>query len=188
MNEAANAMARIDAAGGLAPEPLPSFAEVAGEIGGAWPRGWYKAEIISGYSAGGFQFTTSDTPSKAGDSRNMRIALKVTSVRNIQDGEGNSVEVGATRNTFFSTNYRLTDLTAANVQRVKDKTADTRLKIVLQKLGQIERALGLSFVRHPEGHLMPERLVGQQVDVRFTIGEKGYNEVNAFEKSGKKTA
>src|ERR1017187_2242652 len=96
---------RIDE-GGMAQEAMPSLAEIAQETGGAWPPGWYGAEIIEGYTAGGYQFTTADTVSKAGDSRNLRVALKLTATAVRQDAEGNSVQPGATRNTFSSQNYR----------------------------------------------------------------------------------
>ena len=174
-------------------EPMPSLSEVAQEAGGAWPKGWYPAEIIGGYNAGGYQFDTADTLSKGGDSRNLRIALRLSSPAAHADAEGNSVSAGATRNTFFSANYQTDFLTAANVARVKsnagskDDKAFTRLRIALGQLGQIEKSVGFQFQKHPQGHLLAEPLVGQKVDVRLGIGEKGYNEVTAFAPAGTRT-
>lgn len=188
-NEQAAAPARIDSGAGLATEPMPSLADVAQEVGGAWPAGWYRAKVIAGYSARGYEFTTSDTISKAGDSRNLRIAMALTAAKDMTDKEGNSVKAGVTRNEFFSTNYRTTDLTAANVARVKGGNADQRLAIALGKLGQIEKAFGQGWAKHPEGHLLVQPLIGREVDVRRGLNKKtGYMEINAFAPAGSKTA
>jgi len=39
---------------------------------------------------------------------------------------------------------------------------------------------------HRNGHNLPLTLVGQDIDVRFTEDDKGYNVINAFAKSGSK--
>lgn len=177
----------------LTPEPMPSLSDVAQEAGGNWPKGWYPGEIIAGYTAGGYEFTTSDAPSKNGDSRNLRVAVRVTSPTAKSDDEGNTVAAGAARNTFVNRNYRTTDLTSANVSRIKNKQGDVkdkeyqRLGIVLGQLGQIEKAIGFQWQRHPQGHLLAEPLIGQKVDVRLSKGEKGYDEITAFAPAGTRT-
>lgn len=170
---------RIDQLG-LVSEPMPSLSEVAQETGGAWPPGWYSGEIIQGYMAGGYQFETQSKVSRAGDSQNLTVCLKLTSSSTKEDKDGNSVAAGATRNLFSQRNYRVEDLTAANVARVKAGEADQRLKIVLGQLGQIEKAVGIGFRKHPLGQIEPSNLVGRKVEVRINIGDKGYNEVTGF--------
>jgi hypothetical protein len=172
----ATAVHRIDQPG-LAAEAMPDLSSIAKEVGGAWPKGWYAAEIIEGYQAKAYTFDTSDNPSRGGDSRNLRIALKLSGGPD-----------GATRNTFYSQNYRVDDLTEANVARVAAGEADTRLRIALSSLGQIQKAVGFSFKKHPMGHLNPTPLVGQKVDVRLSVNEEtGYNDVSAFAPYGTRT-
>lgn len=181
--------ARVDAGPGLAQEPMPSLADVAQEVGGAWPAGWYRAKVIAGYNARGYDWVTGDTLSKGGDSRNLRVAMTLTAPRDMNDKEGNSVKAGATRNEFWSTNYRITDLTAANAARVKaNPKGDPRLAIALGKLGQLEVAFGQGWAKHPEGHLLTMPLIGREVDVRRGMNKKtGYMEINAFAPVGSKT-
>lgn len=184
----------VGSQGNAAEEAMPSLSDVAQEAGGAWPAGWYPAEIIEGYQAKSYTFTTEDSLSKGGDSRNLRVSLRVTSPAARADELGNSVVAGATRNTFFSTNYCTDFLTAANVKRIKNNDGDPkdkafmRLRIALGQLGQIEKAVGFSFQKHPQGHINPAPLIGQKVDVRLSIGEKGYNEVTAFAPAGSRTS
>jgi hypothetical protein len=160
-------------------EPMPSLSDVADEPGeGAWPLGWYRATILPGFtSRTGRAFQTEDTLSKAGDSRNLTITLNIK--RDGRDQTG--------RNMFTSRNYRIEDLTAANVERIKSGDADQRLRISLGKLGQIEKAVGQAFKRHPDGYLIAGSLVGRQVDVRLGMDKADkYNEVTAFAPAGTK--
>lgn len=178
---------RIDQPG-LAHEAMPSLSEFAQEPGGAWPNGWYQGEIIEGYKAGGFLFETGDTLSKNGDSRNLRLCLKLTAPAAKSDGNGNSVAAGATRNTFWSQNYRVSDFHPDTLQAIKDQTAEKRTAIAIGKLGQVEKALGFGFSKHPEGHILAAPMVGQKVDVRLSINaESGYNEPTALAPAGTRT-
>src|SRR5262245_53553451 len=85
---------RVDV-GGMVPEEMPSLADFGQEPGGAWPNAWYGAKIVEGYATGsGKVWTTEDTPSKGGDSRNLRICLSI-----------NGGKLG-TRNNWYNINYR----------------------------------------------------------------------------------
>lgn len=178
---------RVDVGGGLVPEELPSLADFADEVGGAWPKGWYAAEVIEGYATGkGTIFTTKDEVSRAGDSRNLTICFRVT---HPQHGE---------RNTFAQINYRTSDFTAGTLAAVKEAREQfkgsrgawigqkdlQRSSLALGQLGQIEGALGFRLKLHPSGHILPSALVTQKMDVRFTINEDGYNDINAYAKAG----
>jgi hypothetical protein len=178
---------RVDVGGGMAPEELPSLSDFATEPGGAWPKGWYGAEVVEAYATGkGTIFTTEDKPSKAGDSRNLVLCFSM-------DGS----KLG-TRNTFVQVNYRETDFTADRMAAVKEAreqfkgmrgawTGNTDLQrssLALAQLGQIENALGFRIKLHPSGHILAASLVGQKMDVRLGEDEKGYNEINAFAKAG----
>jgi hypothetical protein len=191
-NEAGTAPERIDI-GGTVPEEMPSFAELADPIGGAWPKAWYSADIIEGYTTpNGHTFTTKDAPSRNGDSRNLTICLSL---------DGGKVVPGQTRTTFVQFNYRAEDLTAARVQQVMQARKNfagqkgkwignediQRSSIAMGKFGQLEEALGFRLPKHPEGHFAPVKLVTQKVDVRLGMDEDDkYNEVNAFAKAGTK--
>src|SRR6266702_896985 len=83
------------------------ISDMAEPTGGSWPKGWYQAEIIEGYSTQkGKQFETADGLSQKGDSRNARICLKVT---------GPSGE----RNMQTSLNYRQGDFAPDRIAAVK---------------------------------------------------------------------
>jgi hypothetical protein len=180
---------RIDIGAPVA-EELPSLTDFAEEVGGAWPNGWYSATVIEGYSTSkGTQFTTSDDVSKAGDSRNFRICVSM---------DGGKL---GTRNTFTSINYRTTDFSADRLTAVKEareqfkgtrgawigQTDLQRTSLALAQLGQLEGALGFRLKLHPAGYILASSLVGQKMDVRLTMGDKGYNEINAFDKAGTRT-
>ena len=159
-------------------EKFPSFADVAQDAGGAWPNGWYKAEVIAGYQAKGYTFSTEDTLAQKGDSRNLRLALVV---------DGGAL---GNRQTFYSLNYKPEELTVANYERMKakDVSLDTRTRISLGKVGQLEKAFGFGLSRHPgNGGILAAPFVGQKVDVRLTTGETGYNEVNGLAAYGSHT-
>lgn len=181
-------MERIDSPN-LIGEELPSLSEFAEEAGGAWPAGWYKATIIDGYAtAKGTVFTTEDTPSRDGQSRNTRICLTVKGP-------------AGTRNMFDTFNYRLTDFTPARLDQIRELRtqfkgtrgawpgqADAqRTSLAIANLGQFEKALGFRLKRHPEGHIVPQSFVGQCVDVRLGIDDKDYNEVTAYAAAGSRT-
>jgi len=180
---------RIDI-GANAPEEMPSLADFFEEpSGGAWPKGWYGAKVIEGYATGsGKQWNTEDTPSRGGDSRNLRICFTVS---------GGKL---GTRNTFASVNYRIEDFTAGRLAAVRAAreqfkgtqgawTGNTDLQrssLAIAQFSQLENAVGFRMKLHPNGHTLPLTLVGQDIDVRFTEDEKGYNVINAFAKSGSK--
>jgi hypothetical protein len=168
---------------GLAPEEMPSLADLADEVGGAWPDGWYSAVVIEGYSTRkGMLKRTEDAPSKDGGSRNLWIALEVA-------GPGGQMR---TMNTVR--NYRISDLHPDTIAAVKaarkqgDVSAMRRASISLGKLGAMEKAFGTPFKRHPAGHFITTPLVGKRVDVRLKKDEEsGFSEVTDFAAPGTRT-
>ncbi len=180
---------------GLAPEPLPSLANFADEPGGAWPPGWYPAEVIAGYSAGGYQFVTADEAAKdkgKGPSRNFRLCLAITNANERRDDKGNFAPAGGSRKTFHQINYRVEDFSPQRLAQIKAMREERgrkrwvgaedaqRTSIAIGQLGQIEKAFGFQLPKHPTGAINASVFVSQRVDVRLGVGEKGYNEVNAF--------
>jgi len=175
----------IDLAGGLETESIPSLTDFADEVGGPLARGWYHSEIIEGYSTrSGKQFLTEDVLSQKGDSRNLRVAVKVTPNK------------GEPRNLFTSINYRISDFTPERLNYIKelrnemkgvkgawpDRDAQ-RTSLAIAFLGQLEKALGTPFKRTPEG-LVVAPLIGKKPDVRLNINEDGYNDITAFAPEG----
>lgn len=172
----------------LATEEVSSLSDFATDPGGAWPKGWYKAEIIEGYATPkGKVFQTTDGESKNGDSRNFRICLKVTNA------------AGEDRNFQENVNYRSSDFSAERLSDIKAARKENagargawadkdlqRSSLAVGKVGQLEEALGFT-LRTGDGFIVSDRTFGQKVDVRLTINEDGYNEVNAFAKAGAKT-
>ena len=169
----------------MAPDTLPStvdLTELAAETGGAWPRGWYAATVIPGYSAGGYQFQTESTVSKKGDSYNLRLALRITN--------------GADQRTNFATfNYRALDFTPQRIEAVKNMRKQfagqkgkwsgyddiQRSSIALGQLGQLQKATGVTITLTPEGQIATLPFIGQTFFVRLTIDEDtGYNEITGF--------
>lgn len=177
-------------ADGLEVEEVASLAEFAEEPGGAWNPGWYRAEIVEGYTTQkGKTFLTEDTTSQKGDSRNLRICVKL--VRGDQE-----------RTMQESFNYRPSDLsperlkyiTEARTENkgVKGRWADAdvqRSSLAIASLGQIEKAalgVGKTFKR-AGGAIVVTDLFGKAVDVRLSVGENGYNEITAFAPAGSHT-
>lgn len=172
------------------PEELPSLADYAREPSqGAWPKDWYKAQIIEGYATGsGYQWETHDAPSKDGTSRNMTVCFALTN------------SAGETRNIWVSFNYRLDDFTAQKLNAIialrkqyagkRGAWAEKDLQrssLAIAQLGQFERALGFRFQRTPAGFLKTSVFVGQKMDVRLTINEEEFNEVAEFARLGDRT-
>jgi hypothetical protein len=175
-----------DVTNDLAVEEVPSLADFAEEAGGAWPKGWYRAEVIEGYATPkGKVFTTEDSTSSKGDSRNMRLCFTVfgaTGDRTMQE----------------SFNYRPSDFSAERLQFIKEQRAEykgvrgrwsdsdaQRTSLALAKIGAIEKAVGFT-LRTKEGLTTPVRAVGQKIDVRLGVNEEGYNEITGFDKAGSK--
>jgi len=173
----------------LSAEAMPDLTEFAEEPGGAWTPGWYPAEIIEGYQTRkGKEFVTADSISNKGDSRNLRLCLKVVS----GDQERTMQE---------NFNYRVTDFTPERMAFIKESRDENkgvkgawadrdaqRSSLAIASLGQIQKAVGFGFKRTPDGALVAAPLLGQKVDVRLGIDDKGYNVINAFAPAGSKTA
>lgn len=172
----------------LASEKLPNLDDFVEDVGGSWPKGWYAAEIIEGYTTRkGTVFETGDEPSKNGDSRNLRLCLKLRNAK----GEERTIQ--------DSVNYRITDFTAERLAFIKEAreeykgvkgrwpNADAqRSSLAVANVGAIQKATGDTFGRTPAGSLDPSTFIGKRVDVRLSINEKDYNEVSAYDKAGAK--
>lgn len=178
-------------ADGLETEEVPSLSDFADEPSGAWPNGWYSAEIIEGYTTGkGKVFETEDTVSKRGDSRNLRLCFKV------------SKKGGDERNMQESFNYRVTDFTSERLAFIKEMRAEykgvkgkwmgaedaQRSSLAIAKLGALEKSIGLRLKRASDGSLVPSVFVGQKLDVRLGTDENGYNEIKEFTKFGERNS
>jgi len=146
--------------------------------GGAWPKGWYTAEVLEGYSTPkGTVFTTTDGPSKQGDSRNLRLCFKVS--------KGNQ-----TRNLQQVFNYRTTDFAPARIAQIKamreefkdelhwpDKDAQ-RTNLALVNFKQFGNVLGHG-VQLSEGNtVLTPQFLGLKCEVYLGTDAKGYNQVN----------
>lgn len=146
--------------------------------GGAWPKGWYGALVLEGYSTPkGTVFTTSDGTSKDGSSRNLRICFKVsksTETRNIQE----------------SFNYRTTDFTPERIGFVKEMREQykdvkgrwpdgdvQRSSLALASCKSLGKAVGHSLELTDEGYISPSQFVGKSLEVYLVIDENGYNKV-----------
>src|SRR5262249_29637633 len=141
------------AAAEAVPEEMPDLDELAQEPSvGAWPAGWYAAEVLEGYQTrGGKQVTTSDTSSKDGSSRNIAFALKVTNA----NGDERTYRAGL--------NYRTDDFSPEILSAIKDARVEfagqrewpgeakdlQRSSLAVGKIGQVQKAFGFKFGKNP---------------------------------------
>lgn len=166
-----------------------NLSDFAAEPGGAWPTGWYKAEVIEGYAtAKGHQFTTADAPSQKGDSRNLRVCFRVTSAT-------------AERTLQESLNYRSSDFSAERLAYIKEARAEykdvkgrwvdadaQRSSLAIAKIGQFQKALALDHLPlSGDGGIVAGAFVDKAVDVRLGVDDNGYNVITAFAPAGTKT-
>jgi hypothetical protein len=176
---------------GLVSEEVPSLVDFAEEPGGAWPKGWYPAIVVEGYATGkGKIIQTTDELSKDTNSRNLRIAFQV------------SRRDKATRNINTLINYRVTDFSPARLSQIKElrdhfkgtrgawvgQEDAQRTSLAIASLGQLEKSLGFRLRRTDAGNLVAAQFVGKGLDVRFTVDDNGYNDINAFSPFGSKKA
>lgn len=174
----------------LVSEGQVNLTDFADEPGGAWPKGWYKAAVIEGYSTRkGTQFTTEDTVSKNGESRNVRICFAVTNAK------------GETRNLQESFNYRPSDFTPDRLAYIKEIRQEyknvkgawpdkdgQRSSLAIAKLGQFQRALGIANLPlTPNGTINPATFIGAKLDVQLGIDDNSYNDVRQYAKDGERT-
>lgn len=180
----------LDLGEGLEAETLTGLEEMAEEpTGGAWPKGWYKAQIIEGFQTRkGKTVQTSDAPSQKGDSRNLKLCLKV--FKGVEE-----------RTMIAAFNYRATDFTAERIafikemreeyKGVKGRWSDTdaqRSSLALASIGGLSKAVGFA-PKLANGGLVAGIFVGQEVDVYLGVDpEKGFNEPRNFAKAGTKVA
>ena len=160
---------------------LRSMAEKAS---GAWPAGWYPAEIIEGYtSPNGFQHTSGLSVSQNGDSFNMKLCVRVT----------NGKEV---RTNFYNLNYRPDDFSTERLETIQrlrtefsgQKGAWTgyedqqRSSIAVGRIGQLQEATGLPINLSTANEIAVEPFVGAKLFVHYTINDDGFNEINRVSK------
>jgi hypothetical protein len=186
---AADAVSLNDVTDGLASESV-SLADFAEEPGGAWPTGWYKAEVVEGFATAksGKQYSTEDAVSSKGDSRNLRLCVKVSK----SDGSERTMQ-----ETF---NYRASDFTAERLAFVKEARAEykdvrgrwadsdvQRSSLAIAKIGQFQKAIGFTQLKLANGGIAAGVFVGQALDVRVSVDENGYNVITAFAPAGSMT-
>jgi hypothetical protein len=172
---------------GLEVENVEGLDDFYEEPSGAWPAGWYAAEIVEGYTTPrGKTFLTEDTVSQKGDSRNLRLCVKVT--RGDQE-----------RTMQESYNYRASDFDAQRQAFIKEARTENkevrgrwgdgdaqRSSLALVSLSQIKKAVGS--LSRANGAIVVGPFYGKKVDVKLVIDEKGYNEIKAIAPAGTKTA
>lgn len=169
---------------GLAYEAVPDLSGLAETPGGAIPKGWYKATVIEGFSTRkGKQIVTADTVSSKGDSRNLLLAVSVACKPE-------------PKNLMVRVNYRPNDLDPTRIAYVKELREEMkgvkgkwtdgdgqRSSLALAQLGQLQNAADQTLQKGPNG-LNVSGFIGKQFEVRVTINEEGFNEINAFAKAG----
>lgn len=174
---------------------LPSLTDVAQEpSSGAWPEGWYRAKVVEGYATrNGTQFTSGDTVSKNGDSRNLLLCFIAVNAAKEE------------RQIFNRWNYKAGDFDRERILKVLElrKTAVAEkwgnkwpeevkafqaTSLSLGRLGQIERAVGFKFKLTEAKTIDVRPFIGQEMDLHFRINESGYNEVSEVAKAGERTS
>jgi hypothetical protein len=190
---------------GLVQEEAPSLADLAmpEEGAGAWAAGWYRATIVEGYTTGrGKVMETSDQSAKDPSSRNLFVCLALDGEQYVPSSADPTKRTlqkgpGGTRNMRATFNYRSRDLSAeriAEVQAGRERYAkvqgawpDRALQassLSLGRLGQLQTAVGFK-LPFDGSRFQPTKFVSHQVEVRLIIGEKGFNEPQAFAVVGK---
>lgn len=171
----------VSLTGDLAQERVVDLSDFAEAPGGALPRGWYAAEVIEGYATrNGKQFVTSDTVSKNGDSRNLRLCIKVstaTEPHNLQE----------------VLNYRPSDFTPERLAFIKEMRSEfkgtkgrwanadvQRSSLAVASLGQVGKAMSIGTPLTAEGNIKAGAFVGKKLDVRVSIDDNGYNVVTGY--------
>lgn len=175
----------LDLGEGLEAEEITGLEELAEDAPGAWPKGWYKFDVIEGFQTRkGKTVQTGDTVSSKGDSRNLKLCIKVY----------NGVEE---RNMIASFNYRATDFTPDRIAFVKEmrkenkgvsRWSDTdaqRSSLALASIGGLTKALGFA-PKIANGGLIAGIYVGQSGDVYLGIDDKGFNDPRNFAPRGTK--
>lgn len=198
---------QVGAGFGLAPEAAPSLTDIAApeEGAGAWPKGWFRAVTLPGYSTGrGKVMETADVLAKDPASRNLFICIEVAGDVYVPSDPDPAKRVvskgpGGKRNIRVTFNYVPSDFTAARIALVKEARehyknvqgawpdkAIQASSLSLGRLGQLEKAIGMKLPFDPSaGRFMPQQLgAGIRLDVRLTIDEKGFSEVAATAPSG----
>lgn len=178
----------LDLGEGLEAEAINGLEEMAEEHQGAWPKGWYRAEVIEGFQTRkGKTVQTGDAVSSKGDSRNLKLCLRST----------NGVEE---RNIIASFNYRVSDFTPERIAFIKEarlenrgvrgRWSDTdaqRSSLALAMIGGLTKAVGFS-PKVANGGLVSGIYVGSKLDIYLRIDDKGFNETADFAAAGTKTS
>jgi hypothetical protein len=189
---------------GMAPEESPSLSDIAApeEGAGAWPKGWFRAIILPGYTTGkGTVMETQDKLARDPVSRNLFLCFAVQgdiyvpsdpdpTKRKLSPGPG------GTRNIRATYNYAPDDMTVARLALIKDARESYKgvqgawpdkaiqaSSLSLGRLGQLEKACGFK-LPFTGGRFDPAPFVGLKLDIRLIIDEKGFSEVAAVALGG----
>ena len=130
-----------------------------GGEGSDWQDGWYEGFFLATRSftskdGTARHFLSGDIPSKDGASRNIRLEVEVTRKTD-----------GRTMNLTMLLNYRYEDLDTSTIQAVKEGKAETRTKLSLQRLAQLQTIAAC-------GPLMPDGQGG--IELGALYGKTAY--------------
>jgi hypothetical protein len=202
------------AATGLAPENAPAmsgldaFDDLAtpSEGAGPWPKGWYRATIVEGYTTGkGTAFETRDALAKSPGSRNLFLCVQVSGdvyvpSDNDPDKRKLTKGPGGTRNIRATYNYKPSDMqdpasTAARIKAAREHYKNVQgawpdkdlqsSSLSIGRLSQLKKAVGFT-LPYADGRFDVRPFVKQQIDVRLGIDDKGFSEITAVEQFGAK--
>lgn len=187
-------MSISDTVGNLHQTPVdPSSLDLTGfadKATGAWPKGWYPAEIIPGFDKGGHQFASGTSASSKGDSFNVLLCMRIQKDETVTD-------VKDIRTDFTQLNYRLLDFTPERMQTVKNLreslkdvagrwdgyTDEQRSSLALGKLGQLQSASGAPLTFLEDGAINVIPFIGRKLYIYYDLdAETGYNKVTRFSK------
>ena len=156
-----------------------------GEASG-FENGWYQGVILASRSFTSRDgstrvYTSRDTLSKNGDSRNIRLEVEIVRASDAR-----------LLNLTLLVNYRMEDLTPETIKAVKEGIeTDTRTRIGLQRLAQLQRIgasgpLGVA----EEGGLTLTQLYGKRAHFRLGPDDRNpdYKAIKAFQIEAPKRA
>jgi hypothetical protein len=169
------------------------------EGAGAWAAGWYRAIIVPAYTTTRAKvFETRDMLAKNATSRNLFVCVAVAgdvfvpidpnpAKRILTTGPGGTRTIRATYN-YKPIDWPLTTEKVAAIKASRERYKNVQgrwpdaeaqaTSLSTARLGQLAKALGFD-IPFSGGRFDASVLIGQQLDVRLKLDEKGFNEVAA---------